>query len=414
MADTASHAGAGHAHDEHAHIKLQYQPSLPLPNGKVCLWLFLSTEIMFFAGLIGTYIVLRFGAPQGTWPGPHDVHVVEGLGAFNTFVLIFSSFTIVLALEMARANKEAAAKAALFVTLLLGSVFLGVKAYEYSSKFSHGIHPQSPRSLLYERADVYYVAAVRTKLEKFRAALDLKKSTAGQAQQTFAAEDQQKLDLVTRLQNHLVAWSELKATHTANPQVAEDTLLSLAYMIYPLHRDEEHILLFIEQEKQEIRERLAELEQQAAAVAGISEETALQVAQPHPADSPAPTDAAPPAADAAAQPETQAAPQLTEEERLRGRLELLDDQELWEGGLNERLHWLKLPMRIPSGNMWASTYFLLTGFHAVHVLVGLIIFAIALPLRLNRARSNFLENAGLYWHFVDLVWIFLFPLLYLF
>ena len=58
-----------HAADHgHGHIKLQYQPALPLGRGKLCLWLFLSTEIMFFAGLIGTYIVLRFGAPANTWP----------------------------------------------------------------------------------------------------------------------------------------------------------------------------------------------------------------------------------------------------------------------------------------------------------------------------------------------------------
>ena len=61
------------SHDAHGHaaIKLQYQPSLPIGNGKLCLWLFLSTEIMFFAGLIGTYIVLRFGAPPhgGIAPG---------------------------------------------------------------------------------------------------------------------------------------------------------------------------------------------------------------------------------------------------------------------------------------------------------------------------------------------------------
>ena len=51
-----------HHDDHHGHIQLEYEPCLPLRNGKVCLWLFLSTEIMFFAGLIGTYIVLRFGA----------------------------------------------------------------------------------------------------------------------------------------------------------------------------------------------------------------------------------------------------------------------------------------------------------------------------------------------------------------
>ena len=69
---------------------------------------------------------------------------------------------------------------------------------------------------------------------------------------------------------------------------------------------------------------------------------------------------------------------------------------------------------IPGGPLWASTYFLLTGFHALHVLVGLIVFALML---LDHARSHAsrpVENIGLYWHFVDLVWIFLFPLLYLF
>ena len=44
-------------------------------------------------------------------------------------------------------------------------------------------------------------------------------------------------------------------------------------------------------------------------------------------------------------------------------------------GLNDLYPWLKLPMVIPGGNMWASTYFLLTGFHALHVLIGLIVFA---------------------------------------
>ena len=44
-------------------------------------------------------------------------------------------------------------------------------------------------------------------------------------------------------------------------------------------------------------------------------------------------------------------------------------------GINDALPWLRLPIMIPGGNMWASTYFLLTGFHAIHVIVGLIVFA---------------------------------------
>ena len=69
---------------------------------------------------------------------------------------------------------------------------------------------------------------------------------------------------------------------------------------------------------------------------------------------------------------------------------------------------------IPGGNTWASTYFLVTGFHAIHVIVGLIAFGLLCTKTLNAASSGLIENVGLYWHFVDLVWIFLFPLLYLF
>ena len=47
-------------------------------------------------------------------------------------------------------------------------------------------------------------------------------------------------------------------------------------------------------------------------------------------------------------------------------------------------------------------------------IVGLIVFAILLLCKLGRQDAGKIENAGLYWHFVDLVWIFLFPLLYLF
>jgi cytochrome c oxidase subunit 3 len=85
-----------------------------------------------------------------------------------------------------------------------------------------------------------------------------------------------------------------------------------------------------------------------------------------------------------------------------------------EEGLNDVHPWLELPIVIPGGNMWASTYFLLTGFHALHVLIGLIVFAIMIPMTLGVMAAGMVENIGLYWHFVDLVWIFLFPLLYLF
>lgn len=60
-------------------------------------------------------------------------------------------------------------------------------------------------------------------------------------------------------------------------------------------------------------------------------------------------------------------------------------------------------------------YFVMTGLHAVHLLIGIVLCLVIATLlcRPCGVSQNAVHNAGLYWHFVDLVWIFLFPLLYL-
>jgi cytochrome c oxidase subunit 3 len=64
-----------------------------------------------------------------------------------------------------------------------------------------------------------------------------------------------------------------------------------------------------------------------------------------------------------------------------------------------------------------SLYFVMTGLHALHMIIGLAVMAVMVWLswrgRITPAYPNPVEVAGLYWHFVDIVWIFLFPLLYL-
>ncbi|MCG8372776.1 MAG: cytochrome c oxidase subunit 3 family protein [Balneolales bacterium] len=71
----------------------------------------------------------------------------------------------------------------------------------------------------------------------------------------------------------------------------------------------------------------------------------------------------------------------------------------------------------PKANIFFSIYYALTGVHALHVLVGIgLIFWIYLRARKNEFSSEYftpVEIVGLYWHLVDLIWIFLFPLLYL-
>lgn len=67
--------------------------------------------------------------------------------------------------------------------------------------------------------------------------------------------------------------------------------------------------------------------------------------------------------------------------------------------------------------LFFSFYFVMTGFHALHMVIGIVILLvlIGLALRGRLAPPNYMavDVAGLYWHFVDIVWIFLFPLLYL-
>lgn len=67
--------------------------------------------------------------------------------------------------------------------------------------------------------------------------------------------------------------------------------------------------------------------------------------------------------------------------------------------------------------LFFGLYFVMTGLHALHIIVGMIIIIFALrgvqSGKVHADRPSLLENAGLYWHLVDLIWIFLFPLFYL-
>ena len=111
-----------------------------VPNGKLGMWLFLASEVMFFTGLISAYLILRIGHPQ--WPGPEG-HLSVPLGTMNTLFLIGSSVTIVLALAASHRHAIQAVRGWLLITILLGSLFLIIKGTEYSAKFSHHIIPST-------------------------------------------------------------------------------------------------------------------------------------------------------------------------------------------------------------------------------------------------------------------------------
>ncbi len=77
----------------------------------------------------------------------------------------------------------------------------------------------------------------------------------------------------------------------------------------------------------------------------------------------------------------------------------------------------ELALREPGQMVYFALYFAMTGLHGVHVVVGMCVLGLSWWLMHTGASHagdfTFLENAGLYWHLVDLIWIYLFPLFYL-
>ncbi|MFL6543854.1 MAG: cytochrome c oxidase subunit 3, partial [Candidatus Udaeobacter sp.] len=271
---------------------------------------------------------LRASAPtiggKSLWPTPHDVHLAEIWGAVNTFVLICSSLTVVLAHHALGKNQVSKAVRYIGITLALGIVFLGIKAGEYKAKYDHLIIPG-------------YIG------------------------------------------DHL---------DPAFPKTYSD---SIAYQ----YKDRVKSQLLELVQKPESRHLTADSEIYKKCKALAEEIGAVE----------------PPKSAGAAAPAVTAATPIVTALEVGHRV-----NELIEEGDKVGAH-LHLSPYVQYGNLWASCYFAMTGFHAIHVFGGLVVFTIMLVMaargQFQARHEGFVEYTGLYWHFVDIVWIFLFPLLYL-
>lgn len=111
-----------------------------ISNAKLGVWLFLASEVMLFATLFTTYIVLRLSATS--WPWGWDALNVP-LATLNTVILISSSVTIVMAYARAYDRDVRGFRLWMALTLALSFGFLIVKAFEYGHEFSKGIGPST-------------------------------------------------------------------------------------------------------------------------------------------------------------------------------------------------------------------------------------------------------------------------------
>jgi heme/copper-type cytochrome/quinol oxidase subunit 3 len=126
-----AHAAA-HAPEERA--------ATSVPTGRLGIWWFLASEIVIFGGLVTCYVLFRLRHPE--W-GALAAHTLTPAGAVNTFVLLTSSLSVVLAHDAASRGNHRLASQALMQTLFAGAVFMGIKAFEYGHEIAQGFTPNA-------------------------------------------------------------------------------------------------------------------------------------------------------------------------------------------------------------------------------------------------------------------------------
>jgi cytochrome c oxidase subunit 3 len=277
-----------------------------LYNAKLGIWLFLASEVMLFGALFSSYILLRVGAPEGTWP--HHILNVP-IGTVNTIVLIISSVTVVMGWAALKMNQFGKYRIFQAITILCAMTFVGIKSYEYHDKFTHYAVLKKDGTVV----DGHLI-------ERTKDYIKLHPNTSG---------------------NRVMFFSEKPVGEQA------------ALMGHEHKADEKPAASAVESG--------AKAEHVAAGEHGGEHEPIT--------------------------------------------IPILETEKIENYG--------------PKHHTYLAIYFTLTGLHALHVIGGALVIAYiwgpgAKMWKTDPERyTNRVEVSGLFWHFVDLVWIFLFPVLYL-
>ena len=141
LSHSAEHAAEPHGHGQH-HPFLQHHfedMGQQHEASTLGMWFFVAQEILFFGGIFAAYFVYRAMYPAA-WAAGSKLQHWE-IGAANTVVLIGSSLTMALAVWGAQGARRRFTALMLVLTLVLGGIFVGVKAYEYAEHIHHGQFP---------------------------------------------------------------------------------------------------------------------------------------------------------------------------------------------------------------------------------------------------------------------------------
>jgi len=298
--------------------------------GKMMMWFFIVSDALTFSGFLAAYGFSRFKFIE-TWPLADEVFThfpfLHGVAApmyyvaLMTFILIFSSVTMVLAVDAGHQMKKNKVIVYMFLTIIGGLIFVGSQAWEWKNfiKGEYGAIETKGGSLL----QFVDKDGKRVALADFAAHLPQERAQLSRSQGTWFMEE-------ATLPTYTVA--EVQAGFKANP----DLLIRTEVIT---DKKQKTVLSRVESE-----ERLA---QAALVVEGAN------------------------------------------------------------------------LIRNEYGNkLFADFFFFITGFHGFHVFSGVIIniiifFNVLLGTYEKRKSYEMVEKVGLYWHFVDLVWVFVFTVFYL-
>ncbi len=314
--ETQTGHGDGHAHAHHPSQSHHWDTMRQqFEAGKLGMWLFLATEILFFGGLFCAYFIYRANHPELFEYGHHALN--KEMGAINTVVLLVSSLTMALGVRAAQTGNTKQLKLMLLVTFLCGCGFMGIKYFEYSAKINHG----------YLLGSMFNYSKVK---DHEREARDhaAENAHAAHAESVFGA-----------------------------PAVP---------VVVPAEKS-----VFVDAARQP---------------SGLAPEVREMHAEDHGADS-------------------------------HGADSHGADSHSGDSGGHSEAGLLPVDGRPPNIHIFFSIYFMMTALHGIHVVIGmglmLWLFFISGDNRFGPSYFTPVEVTGLYWHLVDLIWIFLFPLLYL-
>ena len=430
-------SAADHGHDDHGgdhghagqsrFIQHHYDDAQhQFDSGKFGIWLFLAQEVLFFSGLFVAYVLYRVHHPE-IYSYAHKWLDVK-YGAINTAVLIFSSLTAAWAVRAAQLGQRKLLIGCLATTIVCACAFLGIKYIEYAHKihehilfgplFDPCVSPGNEELLTKKNecpgvktSVIWDDAAGKPKDGCFEISkIDLDPETVG-----IQADCQ-----VTEVQVHKGAdGKEVEGASRPITEKCDDELVDELQKVSGQAGDGEakkaapKYPCWMPAYQPAVCQDLTDADKRSHGQ-GSKPEAGILVEY---GDAEERGDAVKIKATCKAPPAAVAPVDALADKDYRPAVGVGSVHPIHELTTHEEHELESLGPPPEHTNMFLTIYFAMTGLHGLHVLIGILVF---LWLLFRAIRGDFtadyfgpIDFSALYWHIVDLIWIFLFPLLYL-